>query len=227
MQKKTEKLPGGHLLFILAAVCALALFVMAWALLQDTGADNAAFTPPPFEENARQGEPEVSQEIGYSLLDAQEYEVGICGAPVMEDGSAVLYLTNPASNTVWLKVRILDESGQVLGESGLLKPGEYVETVGLTDMPEEHVEMVELTSMPEEHTEAKESANIPEEDATKGNSDTSEDGNAGNSEDGKAGASSSGQTGDIAVVLKIMAYEPDTYYSAGVASLSTTLRTGA
>ncbi|SDF56306.1 hypothetical protein SAMN05660368_00925 [Marvinbryantia formatexigens] len=165
VRKKTEKMPGGHLLFVLAVVCALALLVMAWALLRDTGADGAAFTPPPFEENAQQGEPEVPQELGYSFLNAQEYEVGICGAPVVKNGSAVLYMTNPASNKVWLKVRILDESGQMLGESGLLKPGEYVEAVELTSMPEE----------------------------------------------------------DIAVVLKIMAYEPDTYYSAGAASLSTTL----
>lgn len=188
MQKKTEKMPGGHLLFILAVVCALALLVMAWALLRDMGADGAAFTPPPFEENAQQGEPEAPQELGYSLLDAQEYEVGICGAPVMEDGSAVLYLSNPASNTVWLKVRILDESGQMLGESGLLKPGEYVEAVELI--------------------------NIPETDALERNAGTSED---------EKGEPSAGQTGDIAVVLKIMAYEPDTYYSAGAASLSTTL----
>lgn len=165
MRKGIKAVPGRRLLLFLTGLCFLAVVVMAWALMQDKGKDSSVFSPPPFDENAQQGEPEVPEGLGYSRLDAQEYQVSLCGAPVVRDGNAILYLTNLASNEVWLKVRILDEDGQMLGESGLLKPGEYVEAVKLSSVPEE----------------------------------------------------------DIAVQLKLMAYEPETYYSAGAASLSTTL----
>lgn len=67
---------------------------------------------------------------------------------------------------MWLKVRLLTEDGAVLGESGLLRPGQYVRSVTLTTVPEQ----------------------------------------------------------TVPVLLKIMAYEPDTYYSAGSVVLQTQLR---
>lgn len=76
----------------------------------------------------------------------------------------MVYLTNPAENTVWLKLRVLDTNGSILGETGLLRPGEYVRTVALSAAP----------------------------------------------------------TPGTSITLKIMGYEPDTYLSAGSATLSTT-----
>ena len=64
---------------------------------------------------------------------------------------------------MWLKVRVLNSDGNILGESGLIRPGEYVQSVALQTIP------------------------------------------------------SSGS----AVALKIMAYEPETYYSAGTVTLTT------
>lgn len=156
------------LLPFLFLICILEVFGMVTVLIRGSSFSKEAksFTPPPFEEEARQGEPKVLEELGYSQLNAKEYEVALCGAPIVQDGKAFLYLTNPDSNKVWLKVRILDESGRILGESGLLKPGEYVEAVKLTAIPKE----------------------------------------------------------DTSVQLKIMSYEPETYYSAGAVSLSTTLQ---
>ena len=84
----------------------------------------------------------------------------------MQEGKTDVWLTNPEENTVWLKVRILDEKGNILGESGLVRPGEYVRSVKLDSLPKETVD----------------------------------------------------------VSLKIMAYEPETYYSAGSAVLNTTLK---
>ena len=34
---------------------------------------------------------------------------------------------------MWLKLRVLDEGGGVLGESGLVRPGEYVKDVTLAE----------------------------------------------------------------------------------------------
>ncbi len=83
----------------------------------------------------------------------------------MKNGAADVWLTNPSGSAVWLKVRILDENDNILGESGLIRAGEYVRSVQLTAVPSA-------------------TANIS---------------------------------------LKIMAYEPDTYYSAGSARLNTVL----
>ena len=76
-----------------------------------------------------------------------------------------MYLTNDEGNKVWLKLRILDEEDNILAETGLLKPNEYVKTVTFDKIP-------------------------------------------------KSGAN---------IKLKIMAYEPDTYYSAGAVTLNTTV----
>ncbi len=62
-------------------------------------------------------------------------------------------------------MRILDEHGDILGESGLIRPGEYVRSVKLDRVPKK----------------------------------------------------------STVIALKIMAYEPDTYRSAGSAKLNTTM----
>ena len=49
------------------------------------------------------------------------------------DGSLPLYFTNDAGSTVWAKLRVLNSSGEIIGETGLLKAGQYVERVQLND----------------------------------------------------------------------------------------------
>ena len=147
-------------LILAVSICALSLIVMLFALTRQTEPVKGEFTPPPFDPAAISGTPTVPDGLGYNELDCQAYKVSLCGK-LTADGT--VYLTNPESNTVWLKVRVLDETGNILGETGLVRPGEYVQTVTLT-------------------------SNV------------------------KSGTP---------IVLKIMAYEPDTYYSAGAASLNT------
>ncbi len=151
-------------LILAAAICILSLVVMIFALTAQKQPQAASeFTPPPFDSEAVVGTPAVPDGLGYNELDCQAYKVSICGK-LSENGD--IWLTNPENNEVWLKVRVLDENGIVLGETGLVRPGEYVQTVKLTSVP-------------------------------------------------KSGTP---------VTLKIMAYEPETYYSAGAASLNTTMR---
>lgn len=147
-------------LILAALICALALVVMV-AVLCTPKEQMGEFTPPPFDPAAQVGTPAVPEGLGYSELDCQVYKVSLCGK-LSANGD--IWLTNPESNTVWLKVRVLDEKGNILGETGLLRPGEYVRTVALSAVP-------------------------------------------------KSGTP---------ITLKIMAYEPDTYHSAGAASLNTT-----
>lgn len=154
MRKKSTPL---ILAALLAVIC---LAFMAFALARKPEPVRGEFTPPPFDPAAESGTPVVPEGLGYSQLDCRAYKVSLCGK-LGADGT--VFLTNPKENAVWLKLRVLDEKGNILGETGLVRPGEYVKSVIWSSAPK------------------------------------------------------SGTT----VTLKIMAYEPDTYYSAGAASLNT------
>lgn len=145
----------------LVVLCLLSVLAMTLALL---GTAPPGFVPPAFEAQAVSGLPEVppehwSQVSGGSL----GFSVHVCGQFPVRDGAAQLWFCNDSSNTVWMKVRILDAQNGILGESGLLRPGEYVQWVMLCRIP---------------------------------------------------------QSGER-LALKIMAYEPDTYHSAGTVTLYT------
>lgn len=161
MKKHTAK----SILPAVAVLCAVCVVAMIVALVL-TGTPR--FTPPPFDEQAQSGTPTVDEALGWSELDAQAFRLAVCGRFAPQDGMADVYLTNPADNRVWLKLRVLDAEGNVLGETGLIKPGEYVRAVALDRSP-------------------------------------------------SVGA---------AVTLKIMAYEPDTYHSAGAVALNTVVSAG-
>ena len=160
--KTTQK--GNRVIPILGALLAVLVVVMI-VTLSLTKNKTAAFTPPPFEENAVAGIPEVAENLGYSspYREGMAYRFSVCGNVTASGNDAAVYLTNPKENEVWLKLRVLDEGGQLLGETGLLRPGEYVQYVTLKTVP-------------------------------------------------PAGTK---------IILKIMGYEPETYHSAGSATLST------
>lgn len=161
--KKQKK---NYILPLAAVLCAVSLAVMVFALTrQEVQTEMGEFTPPPFDGGAVVGSPAVPEGLGWQELDAKVYKAGICGKFIPKGNTADVWLTNPESNTVWLKVRVLDEKGNTLGETGIIKPGEYVQSVELDNVP-------------------------------------------------KAGKP---------IVLKIMAYQPDTYYSEGAVSLNTTI----
>lgn len=166
MANRTDKTAykSGKAVPVLGATLAVLVVVMIVALcLPKKGAEK--FTPPPFEENAVTGVPEVAEELGYSspYKEGMAYCFSVCGNVTAEGKDAVVYLTNPKENEVWLKLRVLDEDGKTLGETGLIRPGEYVRCVTLSTVP-------------------------------------------------PAGTK---------IILKIMGYEPETYTSAGSATLGT------
>ena len=53
----------------------------------------------------------------------------------LDGASAVVYFTNPAENQVWLRLCVQDKNDQTLGETGLIRPGEYVRAVALDKPP--------------------------------------------------------------------------------------------
>ena len=153
---------------ILVAACVLALIAVVLILVSGRQEpEQKAFTPPPFEEAAVVGTPQVPEELGWSELAVRDgYVVHVCGVLDSRDGETVpVWFASDADNQVWLKLRLRDgETNAVLGQTGIIKPGEYVERLKL------------------------------EEKAVSAN-----------------------------VILEIMGYEPETYYSAGTVGLATTL----
>lgn len=124
------------------------------------------FTPPPFEESAEKGIPNVPGNLGWDELNASAFKVSVCGKVFFENEKAVVWFTNPDENTLWLKLRIIDSEGDIIGETGIIRPGEYIKDVSL-----------------------------------------------------------SGEISDgMPIILKVMSYEPETYYSAGAISLNTVIK---
>lgn len=128
-QNKLKKL----ILPILAVCFAAMLAVMIYALARPQAESKVEFAPPPFDSAAEQGVPDVSQELGYSspYKEGMGYRFSVCGNVTLEGEKAVVYLTNAEDNNVWIKLRVFDESGEMLGETGLIKPNEYVKYVSL------------------------------------------------------------------------------------------------
>ena len=149
---------------VLLAVAAL-VTVILWATLFRTR--QGTFTPPPFEDAAETGVPTVSDEsLRYSYAKiTDELAVGLCATCERVEDELVIYFTSLEHNVAWVRVKVYDEKGKLRGESGLLRPGEYVERIALTSAPR-------------------------------------------------------GET----LKIKVLSYEPDTYYSLGSAELTVNLK---
>lgn len=121
---------------ILSIVCIISICFMVFALCRTAPKNsNAEFVPPEFDVNAVKGIPEVPEEYGWSEIyqDGMNFKVGISKKIINTENQAEVYLYNNEENSVWLKLRMLDEDGKILGESGLIKPGEYIRTIAFTE----------------------------------------------------------------------------------------------
>lgn len=122
---------------LMAAVFAVILAVFVWML--GVEADH-------FDANAQKGTPvSVAETEGYDVFNAAGIcEVGLCGVPRIEGRDVYIYLTNPESNTVAIKIEfytplmVQQENGSyeavpdvLLGGTDFIRPGEYVEIARL------------------------------------------------------------------------------------------------
>lgn len=154
---------------MLSVLCILSITIMIIALCNDSK-DEVVFVPPSFDAEAIEGTPEPPQALGWSEIgqDGMSYKVGICGNIIINNGKADVYFSNCETNTVWIKLRVLDEQDNIIYETGLIKPNEYIRSIKF-------------------------------------------DGEIQNGEK---------------IKMKIMAYEPETYYSEGSITLNTSVETG-
>ena len=121
-------------IYILGAATAVMLIVMIVALCIPKEPTVGEFVPPAFDSAAVIGTPEVPEGLGYSspYQDGMAYRFSACGNVKLDGKKATVYLTSNAENKVYIKLRVLDADGNSLGETGLIKPGEYVKDVELS-----------------------------------------------------------------------------------------------
>ena len=89
---------------------------------------------PPFDAAAQTGRPtDVPEDGAYGALALREDAVVRMCANVHTEGTdALVFLTSEGENQGWIRIKLLDSDGNVVGESGLLRPGEYVRAVKLS-----------------------------------------------------------------------------------------------
>lgn len=138
---------------IASIICVLCVLVMA-ASLWFGGKQDTTFTPPPFD--AQTGMPEVPEELGWGKIyqDGMGFSVYVSGKPQLDTDGLLVYLTNPSENDVWIKLRILDDANEVLGESGLIKPGEYITSIDLEKPARNNVKLKVMAYEPETYHSA-------------------------------------------------------------------------
>ena len=89
----------------------------------------SVFVPPAFDDTSIIGTPTVPEDLGWQEFDAKIFKVNACGKIVPQGNLVDVWMYNPIDNNVWLKMRVLDVDANILGESNLIKPGEYIQSV--------------------------------------------------------------------------------------------------
>lgn len=127
MREQTTHVHTGAVKRILVPVLAVALAVAIAAL--GYRALHPPYTPPSFEPTAVAGVPTPPENMGYGEISAEGgFAFSIAGTMYQqEDGSLLIYFTNPQYSEANLQCEIMNENGDILYKSGVLRPGEYVE----------------------------------------------------------------------------------------------------
>ena len=137
-----SKKENKKLLWVAIVICLTALATMTIIMSRPEKVLVKEFVPPAFEENAEVGIPDVPDNLGWSELDAKVYKVSVCGKIKLNEKAADVWFMNSEENNVWLKLRVLDSGNNIIGETGVIKPGEYVRSVQLETLPENGDEIV-------------------------------------------------------------------------------------
>lgn len=131
---KTQKMIISVLAVVLVAM--IGLLVMLPAMV-DSGTTVGQFNAPDHDPTAVSGVPQVedsARQFGW-LQMGDDIRLAMCGCPGLTQDGLELYVTSDSGNYAWLLVKVLDEAGNELGRSGLIRPGEYVQTVTLSETP--------------------------------------------------------------------------------------------
>ena len=121
---------------VFALILIAALVVLVVLASREPEVIVSEFKTPPFEENAILGVPEGVSEIeNYREIDLEgNYKFALAGTPLIDGDKLFVHFSSHEENDAWLRIRVYDMKGNTIGESGLLRAGEYVETVSLSTL---------------------------------------------------------------------------------------------
>ncbi len=127
---------------ILSVMLGAAVIILVVAIIH--GSDKTRyvygdFKAPEFEASAVTGSPDITDIYGYGRFteDGMAYSVCLMRPLNMVDAhSARILFTNEQSNTVWLKLRVINDRGNIIAETGLIKPGQYIDTILFDEIPQ-------------------------------------------------------------------------------------------
>lgn len=151
MKSKTER----KLIMIFSAVLILAVIAVAVVLIVKMNQTvKGDFVKPEFDSSATVADMDYLSSIqSFSTLQAtDDLGVALMSDVYLNDGKFQIYFCSLDSNEDYLLVRIYDETGEVLlGQSGLVKPGECVQYVDAISVPKnsENIKIKVLTYEPE------------------------------------------------------------------------------
>lgn len=115
------------LLFVVVAVFSAVLTVKLSKKTEPTD----VFIPPAADKTAVKGLPDVEE--GYRNFKTENFTAGLCGKLTQYDNGKIdVYFASAEDNEVLLKLLVWDENENTIGESGIIRPGEYVKTVTLS-----------------------------------------------------------------------------------------------
>ena len=115
----------------LALIIVLIILISTIVYLVFNIKSKSTFSKPSFELNAST---EIPNNIDYesSIIKVKEgYSIYINGIPKIEKNYLNINFISIEDNNVWIKIRVLDEEENIIGESGLIKPGEYLKNIKL------------------------------------------------------------------------------------------------
>ena len=120
------------ILIIIAAM----LIISGIFIRKNNISKTAEFVPPEYESMAQEGIPSLDESYLYGEVPTK-FNYGFSMAMnlyMQKDKSLNVYFTNPATNTMLLRIVVEDSStGEKLYESGVLKPGQYIESLQPAD----------------------------------------------------------------------------------------------
>ena len=125
------------IILLAAAVIVGAAVIMVGIVYRNT----RPYQPPAWDGTAVTGEPSPPEDLGYGvggMGDGTGFKFGLVSKWVRNgDGSLPVWFTDPAENEAYLMIRIRRASDDaIIYESGLIRPGEYVETLQPRSEPE-------------------------------------------------------------------------------------------
>lgn len=127
---------------ITVSIFAALLIIAIIAIIAVAGADKSPtvldFVPPPFDENVKTGIPDPLPDSFGTLSISPELVVGLCALPKINDEEMQIgiFLTSHADNYCNIRLLVYAENGELLGESGLIKPGDHLPALELSSIPE-------------------------------------------------------------------------------------------